>query len=799
MALTTGTLTLDANFHTISVIASFTTTDAAAGNGVTLRYRRTTGPGAWRTYSSDLIYIDTRPTFPGYYGVNWAVNQARCKIFGLTPNVSYDVEVTFTGTVTGTNPLSGAAATISDTPPDPSLRDLYVDGAAANDNGTGLIGSPKKYIASAFALAQAGDTIFIKGAQTYTLTSPAQLSADGTASNWIRVTVEPATGEAIIQGDGLISYVIGIRGSYTRVDHLTIRKAVQTVLGVSRYNAQQQYIWVDNCIVTDWNILDNTARNDYAGISLATSSPAEYGIMRTFIIDNYLKRREVVVGSQSGAGYGIYSKQETAPTGGHHIIRGNTVIGGVDGISAEGEGMSRGGWYRNTDICDNIISEVRDNAFQLDGAAVNCAAWNNSTSTSLSGPSLNPIIVGPVYSIRNKSRDIKFMGGYAGPMAYKVGSNSDGRIYIIHDSMYASTYANGIFQTDSGFNNIFVKNTALWADGDVVQANSFTGSGITVMDYNCLYGTGRIDGRFGQWAGNTYYTWGAFKTGTGFETNGLNREMVSLDWTDAANGDFSLKAGSALIGAAVSIPGINTDVEETSWNGLDIGATTSGVLPPNWTLTISATANGAIWVNGVLKTAGDYAYYQQTLSILAVPEAGYSLSAFTGDLAGATNPQSLSLTADKTVGATFVTADTWNLETEVVGSGSVSPASGQYADAANDDLTATAAANNEFVEWEGSTSGTTNPVNVVFGADKMVRAVFKPTTYLITVATRGSGTVKPASGKRSYIKGEVLSFTAYPTGSASFLEWRKDNVQVSTSAVYSYTVAASCVITAVFS
>ena len=113
-SVTTGSLTLDPQFHTISVRAGFSSSNEATGNGATVEYRQP-GQVTWRT--APAPFIDTRTTINGM--TNWAANEARTKIFGLTPGTTYEVRVTFSGTVTGTNPLTGTVTTRSDPPPAP--------------------------------------------------------------------------------------------------------------------------------------------------------------------------------------------------------------------------------------------------------------------------------------------------------------------------------------------------------------------------------------------------------------------------------------------------------------------------------------------------------------------------------------------------------------------------------------------------------------------------------------------------------------------------------------------------------
>ncbi|MBU2009455.1 MAG: hypothetical protein KJ624_06450, partial [Chloroflexi bacterium] len=572
-----GTLTLDANFHTISVVASFSQAPATT----TLEYRRISD-STWRSYDSRLIYVDTRASTPR--GTNWTANTAKAKIFGLSPNITYDVRITFDGT----SVLTGQITTLDTTPPEPSLRTVYV-ATDGNDANNGLAPeTPKLTINAAFAMAQAGDRIWIKPG-TYVLTSQAVLGANGTADNWIRVTKwEGEAGNVIIEGNGLINGVILLYGSYQRLDHLTIRKAGNEVVGVTSYPfGLKSWRWLDNNTITDWDI-ESPFGDAYAGIYASGNSE------RTIIVDNYLKRRDVVAGNQNGTGHAICVKQETGGTdptfGGRHIVWHNTVIGGSDGISDMGEGDVRGGWYRNSDIYENNISWVWDNGIQFDGAAMNVAAWDNVIHSSMSAISLDPITIGPAYSIRNQSYDLRDLGGPwgAGRVGYKAGNSSNGMWYLIHESQYLQaeggvTPGNNVAQENSGLASFMILNSALMSDRYVIETTSMVGNGgIAVTDYNVMYTTDSA--KFVQWWYTRYLNLGAYKAGTGNEANGWSRNMASLDWVNAANGDLRLVQSSPLIDAAAVIDGINNNVEDDTWNysgfAPDIGAVESPFTGP---------------------------------------------------------------------------------------------------------------------------------------------------------------------------------------------------------------------------
>lgn len=79
------------------------------------------------------------------------------------------------------------------------------------------------------------------------------------------------------------------------------------------------------------------------------------------------------------------------------------------------------------------------------------------------------------------------------------------------------------------------------------------------------------------------------------------------------------------------------------------GGDDGGVPPVQYALTVSPPTNGTIALSpsGGTYTAGT------VVTVTATPASGYTFSAWTGALSGTTNPATVTMNADKTVGATF--------------------------------------------------------------------------------------------------------------------------------------------------
>jgi hypothetical protein len=98
---------------------------------------------------------------------------------------------------------------------------------------------------------------------------------------------------------------------------------------------------------------------------------------------------------------------------------------------------------------------------------------------------------------------------------------------------------------------------------------------------------------------------------------------------------------------------------------------------------------------------------------------------WSGDVSGSTNPLDVTMTAHKSITATFA-INTYTLGVTVVGSGSVArnPDQGAYPHGTLVQLTAAPASGHHFMGWSGDLSGTANPIVVVMSADKTVTATF---------------------------------------------------------------------------
>lgn len=122
------------------------------------------------------------------------------------------------------------------------------------------------------------------------------------------------------------------------------------------------------------------------------------------------------------------------------------------------------------------------------------------------------------------------------------------------------------------------------------------------------------------------------------------------------------------------------------------------------------------------------------VTLTALPDAGWQLASWSGDLTGTLNPATLVMDSDKSVWAAFEPIPQVTLQLQVNGIGSVSldPPGGTYSQGTVVQLTALPAANWSFDAWEGDLLGSTNPQSLVMDTSKSVTANFSTSVSVTT-------------------------------------------------------------------
>ena len=144
-----------------------------------------------------------------------------------------------------------------------------------------------------------------------------------------------------------------------------------------------------------------------------------------------------------------------------------------------------------------------------------------------------------------------------------------------------------------------------------------------------------------------------------------------------------------------------------------------------YTLSVSASDGG-----NVDPSSGTH-NENSTVVITATPSAGFEFTGWSGDASGTDNPLTVTMTGNKTITATFSRIQ-YTLNVGVVGQGSVSQ---EITSAAKTEeeynsgdivrLTATPESGWVFNSWSGSSTATTNEIDVAIDGTKSVTATFE--------------------------------------------------------------------------
>jgi len=230
-------------------------------------------------------------------------------------------------------------------------------------------------------------------------------------------------------------------------------------------------------------------------------------------------------------------------------------------------------------------------------------------------------------------------------------------------------------------------------------------------------------------------------------------------------------AGFQFTGWSGDLSGSTNPTTITMNSNRSVTATFTPLPPTQFTLTTNAVGSGSVSLNppGGVYDSGT------VVTLTANPSAGFQFTGWSGDLTGSTNPTTITMSAAKSVTATF-TPIQYSLSVNAVGSGSVTlnPPGGIYDSGTVVTLTANPAAGFQFTGWSGDLSGSTNPTTITMSAAKSVTATFTPIQYSLSVNAVGSGsvTLNPPGG--IYDSGTVVTLTANPSAGFQFTGWSGD-------------------------
>ncbi len=265
----------------------------------------------------------------------------------------------------------------------------------------------------------------------------------------------------------------------------------------------------------------------------------------------------------------------------------------------------------------------------------------------------------------------------------------------------------------------------------------------------------------------------------------LSGTQVILTATAAPDWAFSAWSGSAT-GSAISTTVTMTQNQVVNAAFIQI---------PLY-LTVDVNGSGAVTVNPdqAAYVAGD------VVTLTAQADAGWAFSGWGGALSGLSPSQTLTMTANTAVSATFTAIPTYTLDINIIGQGSVTTAPNQtiFLEGAAVTLTAEAAPGWRFVGWSGNLSGDNVSETLMMVTDINVTAVFAAVpTYTVAINVSGSGTVAIAPDQTEFLEGDLVTLTPVPAPGWRFMGWQGD-ITGNTDDPVSFTIMEDKEATAVF-
>ena len=160
---------------------------------------------------------------------------------------------------------------------------------------------------------------------------------------------------------------------------------------------------------------------------------------------------------------------------------------------------------------------------------------------------------------------------------------------------------------------------------------------------------------------------------------------------------------------------------------------------------------------GVIQKSPDKTTYGagDVVTVTAVPNATYKFLSWKGGISGTTNPQTITMTSDKTVSANFGQASNTLTIVATNGTVTVSPNKPVYDYGDTVTLTAVPATGYTFSSWSGPfTTGTAITATVYMNGDRTATANFAPVVVAPTASTTAT-TTSSLSGNQNYATAAV--------------------------------------------
>lgn len=240
-------------------------------------------------------------------------------------------------------------------------------------------------ISAAITQARPGDTIVVP-AGTYR----EQVEIDR------RITLRPlGDGAVVIDAECTRDHAIRIRGAAANGARIE---------GIEVMGSREAAIVVEGRATRRVTIADMRI-HDYD--CTGTGGPQAAGIASWYagglrVLRNRITYRATSPTPVTGSGDGIFlASTGTTPSGGGHLIVGNDIIGGHDGIGGVPFDQRRAGADRRTTIARNVVHHCGDDGIQVAGGGLDVRVLGNRVVGCAVGVATAPLLTGRLVVRRN--------------------------------------------------------------------------------------------------------------------------------------------------------------------------------------------------------------------------------------------------------------------------------------------------------------------------------------------------------------------------------------------------------------
>ena len=549
------------------------------------------------------------------------------------------------------------------------------------------------------------------------------------------------------------------------------------------------------------------------------NTPCPHCLAPTITVDNFTNNSATIswTDNNSGATYTIYDDTTVVATG---VSTNSYTFTGLTGHTAYSFGVQ-------ANCSANDASNITYTAFTTLSDPIMC---DNDTAMSFANAdsATNTTQYYPGYSYYNYSyteviipaERLTGLGEIKG-MEFKPTSVANGSSYFTNCEIYlmntnATSLANGFIQDTNNLQLVF--------SGDLSYDNtnwqlvtfdtSFTRNGNSNLlvavrrnhgDYSTsgyfesftstdtlaryvyrdasAYPIGEITGGTATTNVPVYHLIGCEAQIPAGVTANIAVNDTAMGTTVPAPGTYTINLGDTIGAYAVANTGYHFDYWTVSVLGLTDTITTNPIadvvpaylagvtfdITANFALnmyTITAAANDATM--GTVTGSGSYAY-GTTATLTATPATGYHFVQWNDADTHAT--RTITVTSNATYTATFA-PDTYTIT--VVSNntllGTVT-GGGTYTYGTTATLTATAATNCHFVQWNDANTSASRTVTVTGDATYTATFAYNPVTVTLTINDTNMGTTNPAPGTYTFNVGDTINATALPATGYHFNQW----------------------------